>query len=132
MDFVNSDEVIVEIVFDLEEGVDMVMVKLGMFYLDIVCCCKFELVVFIFVYQVSGEYVMYMVVFENGWFNCEQVILELLLVFKCVGVDGILMYFVLEVVKFLKQGQNLLVKVWIINKKVKNLVFCFFCVIGDQ
>lgn len=98
MDLVNSDEVFYEVVVDLVEGVDMVMVKLGMFYFDIVCWVKDEFCVLIFVYQVSGEYVMYMGVIQNGWL-VELVIFEFFIVFKCVGVDGILIYFVKQVVE---------------------------------
>lgn len=99
MDLVNSDEVICEVVFDIEEGVDMVMVKLGMFYFDICCWVKEIFGVLMFVYQVSGEYVMFYVVVQNGWFDGDKVMLEVLFVFKCVGCDGILIYVVVDIVK---------------------------------
>ncbi len=92
MDPANSDEAIAEIALDLEEGADMVMVKPGMPYLDIVRRCKSELAVPTFAYQVSGEYAMHIAAFENGWLNREQVILESLLAFKRAGADGILTY----------------------------------------
>lgn len=93
MDPANSDEAILEIAQDLEEGADMVMVKPGMPYLDIVRRCKSELKVPTFAYQVSGEYAMHKAAFNNGWLNEEAVILESLLAFKRAGADGILTYF---------------------------------------
>lgn len=104
MDPANSDEAIAEIALDLEEGADMVMVKPGMPYLDIVRRCKTELAVPTFAYQVSGEYAMHMAAFENGWLNRDQVILESLLAFKRAGADGILTYFAPEAAKLLKQS----------------------------
>ncbi|GBL03814.1 porphobilinogen synthase [Glaciecola sp. KUL10] len=96
MDPANSDEALYEIELDLEEGADMVMVKPGMPYLDIVRRCKSELKVPTFAYQVSGEYAMHQAAFANGWLNKEQVILESLLAFKRAGADGILTYFAKE------------------------------------
>lgn len=96
MDPANSDEALYEIELDLQEGADMVMVKPGMPYLDIVRRCKSELKVPTFAYQVSGEYAMHQAAFENGWLNKEQVILESLLAFKRAGADGILTYFAKE------------------------------------
>jgi porphobilinogen synthase len=93
MDPANSDEAIHEIALDVQEGADMVMVKPGMPYLDIVRRCKDELKVPTFAYQVSGEYAMHQAAFANGWLNEEAVILESLLAFKRAGADGILTYF---------------------------------------
>ncbi len=93
MDPANSDEAIREIQLDLNEGADMVMVKPGMPYLDIVRRCKDECKAPTFAYQVSGEYAMHKAAFANGWLNEEQVILESLLAFKRAGADGILTYF---------------------------------------
>lgn len=93
MDPANSDEAIDEIALDLQEGADMVMVKPGMPYLDIVRRCKTELKAPTFVYQVSGEYAMHQAAFANGWLSEEAVILESLLAFKRAGADGILTYF---------------------------------------
>lgn len=98
MNFVNCDEVMCCVVCDLVEGVDMVMVKFGMFYLDICCMVKDQFVVLIYVYQVSGEYVMMEGVICNGWLLCD-VVMESLLFFCCVGCDGILIYYVLQVVE---------------------------------
>lgn len=89
----NSDEAMHEIAMDLQEGADMVMVKPGMPYLDIIRRCKDEFHVPTFAYQVSGEYAMHQAAFANGWLNREQVILESLLGFKRAGADGILTYF---------------------------------------
>ncbi len=93
MDPANSDEAIHEIALDIQEGADMVMVKPGMPYLDIVRRCKVELNAPTFVYQVSGEYAMHQAAFANGWLSEEAVILESLLAFKRAGADGILTYF---------------------------------------
>lgn len=93
MDPANSDEAIHEIALDIQEGADMVMVKPGMPYLDIVRRCKEELNAPTFVYQVSGEYAMHQAAFANGWLSEEAVILESLLAFKRAGADGILTYF---------------------------------------
>lgn len=93
MDPANSDEAMREIALDLNEGADMVMVKPGMPYLDIVRRCKDEFKVPTFAYQVSGEYAMHQAAFANGWLNEEAVILESLLAFKRAGADGILTYF---------------------------------------
>ncbi|MDO6568940.1 porphobilinogen synthase [Alteromonas sp. 1_MG-2023] len=93
MDPANSDEAIHEIALDVQEGADMVMVKPGMPYLDIVRRCKDEIKVPTFAYQVSGEYAMHQAAFANGWLNEDAVILESLLAFKRAGADGILTYF---------------------------------------
>ncbi len=89
----NSDEALLEIELDINEGADMVMVKPGMPYLDIVQRCKQEFKVPTFAYQVSGEYAMHQAAFANGWLNKEEVVLESLMAFKRAGADGILTYF---------------------------------------
>ena len=93
MDPANSDEALHEVALDLAEGADMVMVKPGMPYLDIVRRVKTELKVPTFAYQVSGEYAMHMAAFQHGWLDANQVTLESLLAFKRAGADGILTYF---------------------------------------
>ena len=103
MDPANSDEAIHEIVMDLQEGADMVMVKPGMPYLDIVRRCKQELKVPTFAYQVSGEFAMHQAAFANGWLSKEAVILESLLAFKRAGADGILTYFAPDAAELLNR-----------------------------
>ncbi|OOV86136.1 delta-aminolevulinic acid dehydratase [Oceanospirillum linum] len=93
MDPANSDEALHEVALDLAEGADMVMIKPGMPYLDIVHRVKTELKVPTFVYQVSGEYAMHMAAFQNGWLSEEAVTLESLVCMKRAGADGILTYF---------------------------------------
>lgn len=102
MDPGNSDEALHEVAMDLAEGADMVMVKPGMPYLDIVHRVKTELKVPTFVYQVSGEYAMHMAAIENGWLDRQQIILESLACIKRAGADGILTYFAKEAAQFLK------------------------------
>lgn len=102
MDPANSDEALHEIALDLEEGADMVMVKPGMPYLDIVRRVKDTFKAPTFAYQVSGEYAMHMAAIENGWLG-EEVILESLLAFKRAGADGILTYFAKRVAQQLAQ-----------------------------
>ena len=101
MDPANSDEALHECALDLREGADMIMVKPGMPYLDIVRRIKDELAAPTFVYQVSGEYAMHMAAFENGWLDKEAVIMESLLSIKRAGADGILTYFAKDVAKIL-------------------------------
>jgi porphobilinogen synthase len=101
MDPANSDEALHECALDLQEGADMIMVKPGMPYLDIVRRVKGELAVPTFVYQVSGEYAMHLAAFENGWLDKNQVMLESLIAFKRAGADGILSYFAKDVAKLL-------------------------------
>ncbi len=103
MDPANSDEAMSEIALDIEEGADMVMVKPGMPYLDIVRRCKQEMQVPTFAYQVSGEYAMHQAAFANGWLDADQVILESLLSFKRAGADGILTYFAPQAAALLKK-----------------------------
>ncbi len=93
MDPTNSDEALHEIALDLAEGADMVMVKPGMPYLDVVRRVKDEFKVPVYAYQVSGEYAMHMAAFQNGWLDQDKVMMESLLAFKRAGADGILTYF---------------------------------------
>jgi porphobilinogen synthase len=102
MDPANSDEAMREIAFDLQEGADMVMVKPGMPYLDIVRRCKDEFKVPTFAYQVSGEYAMHKAAFANGWLQEDEVILESLMAFKRAGADGILTYFAKQAAQLLR------------------------------
>ena len=98
----NTDEALREVAMDLAEGADMVMVKPGMPYLDVVARVKSEFKVPTFAYQVSGEYAMIMAAVERGWLDPEKVIPESLLAFKRAGADGILTYFAVDVAKALK------------------------------
>ncbi|MCY7295361.1 porphobilinogen synthase [Alteromonas sp. a30] len=102
MDPANTDEAIKEIALDIQEGADMVMVKPGMPYLDIVRRCKSELQIPTFAYQVSGEYAMHKAAFANGWLQEDAVILESLLAFKRAGANGILTYFAKQAAQLLK------------------------------
>lgn len=104
MDPANGDEALHEVAADLAEGADMVMVKPGMAYLDILWRVKTEFRVPTFVYQVSGEYAMHMAAIQNGWLG-EAVILESLTAFKRAGADGILTYFAKRAAQLLKAGQ---------------------------
>ncbi|MBI4807536.1 MAG: porphobilinogen synthase [Nitrosomonadales bacterium] len=104
MDPANSDEALWEVGLDLQEGADMVMVKPGMPYLDIVRRVKDEFKAPTFVYQVSGEYAMLKAAAQNGWLNEEACVLESLLAFKRAGADGILTYFALDAARWLKSG----------------------------
>jgi len=101
MDPANSDEALHECALDLAEGADMLMVKPGMPYLDIVRRVKDELAAPTFVYQVSGEYAMHMAAFQNGWLEKEPVMFESLLSIKRAGADGILTYFAKDVATLL-------------------------------
>ena len=105
MDPANSDEALHEVAMDIEEGADMVMVKPGMPYLDIVRRVKDEFRVPTFAYQVSGEYAMHMAAIDNGWLG-EDTIFEGLLAFKRAGADGILTYFAKRVAQSLKSRAN--------------------------
>tara|TARA_R100000005_G_scaffold90397_1_gene61698 strand:+ start:7341 stop:8309 length:969 start_codon:yes stop_codon:yes gene_type:complete len=102
MDPGNSDEALHECALDLAEGADMIMVKPGMPYLDIVRRVKEALQVPTFAYQVSGEYAMHMAAFQQGWLAQEPVMLESLLAFKRAGCDGILTYFALQAARSLQ------------------------------
>jgi porphobilinogen synthase len=102
MDPANTNEAIREVALDIAEGADMVMVKPGMPYLDIVARVKRKFGVPTFAYQVSGEYAMLMAACEKGWLDPKKVIPESLLAFKRAGADGILTYFALEVARDLR------------------------------
>jgi len=104
MDPGNSDEALREVALDLAEGADMVMVKPGMPYLDIVRRVKDEFRVPTFAYQVSGEYAMLKAAAQNGWLDHDAVMMESLLAFKRAGADGILTYFALDAARLLRQG----------------------------
>lgn len=104
MDPANSDEAIREVALDIEEGADMVMVKPGMPYLDIVRRVKHELAVPTFAYQVSGEYAMHKAAINNGWLKERECVLESLLCFKRAGADGILTYFAKDVATWLAES----------------------------
>ncbi len=103
IDPANTDEALHECALDLEEGADMIMVKPGMPYLDVVRRVKEELKAPTFVYQVSGEYAMHVAAFQNDWLNREQVIMESLLCFKRAGADGVLTYFAKEAAELLNR-----------------------------
>jgi porphobilinogen synthase len=105
MDPANSDEALWEVALDLQEGADMVMVKPGMPYLDIVRRVKDEFRAPTYVYQVSGEYAMLMAAIRNGWLDEKKVILEALLAFKRAGADGVLSYFSLQVARWLHEAR---------------------------
>ena len=104
MDPANGDEALREAALDLAEGADMVMVKPGMPYLDIVRRVKEAFLVPTYVYQVSGEYAMLCAAAQNGWLDRPRVIMESLLAFKRAGADGILTYFAVEAARMLRQG----------------------------
>ena len=103
MDPANSDEALREVQLDLQEGADMVMVKPGMPYLDIIRRVKDEFTVPVFAYQVSGEYAMLKAASLNGWLDERQVVLESLLSFKRAGSDGVLTYYAKSVAQWLKE-----------------------------
>lgn len=102
MDPANSDEAIKEVGLDIEEGADMVMVKPGMPYLDIVRRVKHEFGVPTYAYQVSGEYAMLKAASQNGWLDEKACVMESLLGFKRAGADGILTYFAMDVARWLR------------------------------
>jgi porphobilinogen synthase len=102
MDPANSDEALWEVGLDLQEGADMVMVKPGMPYLDIVRRVKDTFKAPTYVYQVSGEYAMLKAAAQNGWLEEERCMMEALLAFKRAGADGILTYFALDAAHRLK------------------------------
>ena len=103
MDAGNSDEALREVAMDIAEGADMVMVKPGMPYLDIVRRVKDEFKVPTFAYQVSGEYAMLKAAAQNGWLDHDAVMLESLLAFKRAGADGVLTYFSIAAAEKLRQ-----------------------------
>jgi porphobilinogen synthase len=104
MDPGNSDEAMREVALDIEEGADMIMVKPGMPYLDIVRRVKETFAMPTFAYQVSGEYAMIMAAAQNGWLDGERAMFESLTAFKRAGADGVLTYFAPRVAEKLKQG----------------------------
>lgn len=103
MDPANGDEALWEVSLDIEEGADMVMIKPGMPYLDIVYRVKEQFGMPTYVYQVSGEYAMIMAAAQNGWLAEQAVIMESLVAFKRAGADGILTYFAKRAAQWLKQ-----------------------------
>ncbi len=103
MDIANSDEALQEVALDLAEGADMVMVKPGMPYLDIVNRVKREFGAPTFVYQVSGEYSMHMAAAQNGWLDLDAVAMESLIAIKRAGADAILTYFAKTAARLLKE-----------------------------
>jgi porphobilinogen synthase len=104
MDPANGDEALREVALDIAEGADLVMVKPGMPYLDIVQRVKSSFGVPTFAYQVSGEYAMLTAAAQNGWLDRKKVMLESLLCFKRAGADGVLTYFAVEAATALRQG----------------------------
>ena len=102
MDPANSDEALREVALDLEEGADMVMVKPGMPYLDIVRRVKQEFGVPTYAYHVSGEYAMLKAASQNGWLDEKAVVMEAMLGFKRAGADGILTYYAMDVARWLQ------------------------------
>ena len=104
MDPANIDEALREVALDLAEGADMVMVKPGMPYLDVVRRVKDEFKVPTFAYQVSGEYAMLKAAAQNGWLDHDKVMMESMMAFKRAGADGVLTYFALDVARKLKAG----------------------------
>ena len=105
MDCANGDEALREVALDISEGADMVMVKPGMPYLDIVRRVKEEFNYPTYAYQVSGEYAMLKAAAQNGWLDHNAVMMESLLAFKRAGADGVLTYFALEAARLIKSGK---------------------------
>ncbi len=103
MDPANSDEALREVALDIEEGADMVMIKPGMPYLDVVRRVKDHFGVPTFVYQVSGEYAMLKAAAQNGWLDEKACVLESLMAMKRAGADGVLTYFALDAARYLKE-----------------------------
>lgn len=104
MDVANSNEALKEVALDIKEGADMVMIKPGISYLDIVYRVKKKFKIPTFAYQVSGEYSMLKAAAQNGWIDEKKVVLETLLSFKRAGADAILTYYAFEVAKWLKNN----------------------------
>ena len=104
MDPANTDEALREVALDLSEGADMVMVKPGMPYLDIIQRVKERFAVPTFAYQVSGEYAMIMAAVRNGWLDHEKAMMESLLAFKRAGANGVLTYFAVEAARRMRAG----------------------------
>ena len=106
MDPANSDEALHEVALDIDEGADMVMVKPGMPYLDVVRRVKDEFGVPTFAYQVSGEYAMLKAAFGHGWLDERACVLEALTAFKRAGTDGVLTYFALDAARWLREADS--------------------------
>lgn len=106
MDPANSDEALWEVGLDLQEGADMVMIKPGMPYLDIVRRVKDHYKAPTYVYQVSGEYAMLKAAAHNGWLDEQACVMEALLAFKRAGADGVLTYFALDAARWLRKGNT--------------------------
>ena len=104
MDPANTDEALREVALDLEEGADMVMVKPGMPYLDIIRRVRDRFAVPTFAYQVSGEYAMMMAAMQNGWIDRERGMMESLIAFKRAGASGVLTYFALDAAWLLRRS----------------------------
>lgn len=102
MDVANGDEALQEVAADLAEGADMVMIKPGMPYLDVVRRVKEQFKVPVFAYQVSGEYAMHKAAASHGWLDGEAVMMESLLCFRRAGADAILTYFAKEAARLLR------------------------------
>jgi porphobilinogen synthase len=105
MDFTNTDEALREVALDINEGADMVMVKPGMPYLDVVRRVKEEFNFPTYAYQVSGEYAMLMAASQNGWLDHDAVMMESLVAFKRAGANGVLTYFALEAARLIKASK---------------------------
>jgi porphobilinogen synthase len=105
MDYANGDEALREVALDISEGADMVMVKPGMPYLDIVRRVREEFDYPTYAYQVSGEYAMLKAAAQNGWLDHDAVMMESLLAFKRAGANGVLTYFALEAARLLKAAK---------------------------
>jgi porphobilinogen synthase len=105
MDYANTDEALREVALDISEGADMVMVKPGMPYLDVVRRVKEEFNYPTYAYQVSGEYAMLKAAAQNGWLDHDAVMMESLMAFKRAGANGILTYFALEAARLLKTSK---------------------------
>ena len=105
MDYANTDEALREVAMDISEGADMVMVKPGMPYLDIIRRVKEEFSYPTFAYQVSGEYAMLKAAAQNGWLDHDAVMMESLMAFKRAGADGVLTYFALEAARLIKAAK---------------------------
>jgi len=103
MDPANSDEALREVAMDIAEGADMVMVKPGLPYLDIVRRVKDEFRMPTFAYQVSGEYAMLQAAAQNGWLDREAAMMETLLAFRRAGADGVLTYFAMDAARVLRR-----------------------------
>ncbi len=106
MDYANSDEALREVALDIQEGADMVMVKPGLPYLDIITRVKAEFKTPTFAYQVSGEYAMMQGAIQNGWLDEDKIIIESLMAFKRAGANGILTYFALKAAKLLHSSDQ--------------------------